>query len=62
MDPGRDNDTVAGDLPAAKRPRTTAARSAYPRRRAVVACQLCRIRKVAVDSVVVLIRVLMVGV
>ncbi|KAL3451834.1 hypothetical protein BJX65DRAFT_266953, partial [Aspergillus insuetus] len=50
MGPGRDNDTVAGEPPAAKRPRTTAARSAYPRRRAVVACQLCRMRKTKCDN------------
>ncbi|KAJ0425427.1 hypothetical protein BJY00DRAFT_308171 [Aspergillus carlsbadensis] len=50
MGPDRDNDTVAGERPAAKKPRTTAVRNAYPRRRAVVACQLCRMRKTKCDN------------
>ncbi|KAL2851501.1 hypothetical protein BJY01DRAFT_260808 [Aspergillus pseudoustus] len=50
MGPRRDNDSAAGDSPAAKRPRATAARSAYPRRRAIAACQLCRMRKTKCDN------------
>ncbi|BCS19306.1 uncharacterized protein APUU_12134A [Aspergillus puulaauensis] len=40
----------AGDPPAAKRPRASAPRNAYPRRRAVTACQLCRMRKSKCDN------------
>ncbi|KAL4751968.1 hypothetical protein BDW72DRAFT_212359 [Aspergillus terricola var. indicus] len=36
--------------PPAKKPRAQAARNAYPRRRAMVACQLCRIRKTKCDN------------
>lgn len=48
MSPRRcaDDADGAGDPPAAKRPRASAPRNTYPRRRAVTACQLCRMRKV----------------
>jgi hypothetical protein len=39
-------------IPARKRQRLTESRMAYPRKRAVTACQLCRLRKVSIDPVV----------
>ncbi|KAL4887386.1 hypothetical protein BJY04DRAFT_175796 [Aspergillus karnatakaensis] len=40
-----------GDAPTtAKKPRAIAPRSAYPRKRAMMACQLCRIRKTKCDN------------
>jgi hypothetical protein len=38
--------------PARKRQRLTEPRMAYPRKRAVTACQLCRMRKVSIDPAV----------
>ncbi|KAL2830036.1 hypothetical protein BDW59DRAFT_29634 [Aspergillus cavernicola] len=43
-------DAVADNPPPAKRPRAIAARNAYPRRRAITACQLCRMRKTKCDN------------
>ncbi|KAL3460375.1 hypothetical protein BJX64DRAFT_300674 [Aspergillus heterothallicus] len=50
MGPRRDNNSAVGEPPAAKRHRATAPRSAYPRRRAMAACQLCRMRKTKCDN------------
>ncbi|KAL4920465.1 hypothetical protein BDW62DRAFT_208970 [Aspergillus aurantiobrunneus] len=50
MGPRRSTETGTGDRPATKRSRTNAARNAYPRRRAVTACQLCRMRKTKCDN------------
>ncbi|KAL4821228.1 hypothetical protein BDW67DRAFT_45996 [Aspergillus spinulosporus] len=49
MGPHRGADADVQDPPA-KKPRAQAVRNAYPRRRAMVACQLCRIRKTKCDN------------
>ncbi|KAL4968901.1 uncharacterized protein BDV14DRAFT_211388 [Aspergillus stella-maris] len=48
MGPRRSADAGVREPPAKRR--ATAARSAYPRRRAVTACQLCRMRKSKCDN------------
>ncbi|KAL5002212.1 hypothetical protein BDV10DRAFT_191786 [Aspergillus recurvatus] len=49
MGPRRGTDAGVADPPA-KKPRAQAARNAYPRRRAMTACQLCRMRKTKCDN------------
>ncbi|KAL4761723.1 uncharacterized protein BDW70DRAFT_149773 [Aspergillus foveolatus] len=49
MGPRREADANVQDPPA-KKPRAQAARNTYPRRRAMVACQLCRMRKTKCDN------------